>query len=192
MCFVKFEVEQKFHVVGFENVSRLLRELPSEFGLMSEQTDCYFAHPARDFVATDEAFRVRSAGDQNCITYKGPRIDQTTKTRRELELPLPAGSEYRTQLVTLLELLGFRRVAEVRKKRRKVFVVWEGSRIEVSLDDVQGVGTFVELELMAVESELAEAKRLLQSLADRLALTSAERRSYLCLLLESTSATQQH
>ena len=181
---MQFEVEQKFYVDGFVEVEARLRELSSDVELAHEQVDCYFAHPKRDFAVTDEAFRLRSDGEQNCVTYKGPRIDQTTKTRQELELPLPAGAEYRQGFMSLFELLGFRLVAAVHKRRRKAYVLWEGSRIEVSLDDVQDVGTFVELELMVDEGELAEAKRRLQSLADRLALSAAERRSYLNLLME--------
>jgi adenylate cyclase class 2 len=187
---VQFEVEQKFYVDGLADTEALLRQVSAEFSHTHEQTDTYFAHPVRDFAVTDEAFRLRSDGDENRVTYKGPRIDPTTKTRRELELPLPPGAEYRVQFASLLGLLGFRGVAEVRKRRRKAFVVWEGARIEVSLDDVLGVGTFVELELMAAEHELADAKRCLQSLANRLALTRSERRSYLCLLLEKNPQCQ--
>jgi adenylate cyclase class 2 len=186
---MQFEVEQKFYVDRLDEVESQLRQVAAEFGQVHGQTDTYFNHPARDFAVTDEAFRLRCDGDENFVTYKGPRIDPTTKTRRELELPLPAGPEYRSQFATLLEALGFRRVAEVHKDRRKAFVTWEGSRIEVSLDNVRGVGTFVELELMATEHELPDAKRRLQSLADRLSLTRSERRSYLSLLLEKTPRT---
>jgi adenylate cyclase class 2 len=131
---------------------------------------------------------VRSDGENNRVTYKGPKIDQTTKTRQELELELPAGADYRWQFMSLLELLGFKLVAAVHKRRRKAFVEWEGSRVEVSLDEVTDVGTFIELELMSDEQNLPEAKRRLQSLADRLALGGSERRSYLGLLLEAKSS----
>ena len=59
------------------------------------QVDQYFAHPARDFAQTDEALRLRRVGKQNFITYKGSKIDATTKTRREIELPLAPGEEAR-------------------------------------------------------------------------------------------------
>ena len=44
--------------------------------------------PCRDFAQTDEALRIRTVGDTSFVTYKGPKLDATTKTRRELELPL--------------------------------------------------------------------------------------------------------
>lgn len=182
---MKFEVEQKFRVPGFSDVERVLRELSARFQPPFEQVDCYYAHPSRDFRMTDEAFRVRSSGDTNCVTYKGPRVDSATKTRRELELALPDGAEYRQQFGLLLEQLGFRSVAEVHKVRSKAFVDWEGSQIEVSLDEVEKVGTFVELELTATDAELDQMRQRIQSLASRLELTHNERRSYLGLLLES-------
>jgi len=58
----------------------------------------------------------------------------------------------------LLEALGFRRVAEVRKRRRKAKVSWRGRDIEAALDDVDRVGRFVELEIVARSSEIEVAK----------------------------------
>jgi predicted adenylyl cyclase CyaB len=84
-----------------------------------------------------------------------------------------------------LEALGFRPVAEVRKLRRKAFVAWEGRTVEVSLDAIEGLGTFVELELMASPAEVEPAKARLASLAAKLNLVRSERRSYLELLLEA-------
>ena len=183
---MKFEVEQKFRVPGFGEVEQKLKELSANFKSPIAQVDCYYAHPTRDFRITDEAFRVRSTGNTNCITYKGPKVDLATKTRRELELPLPDGEDYRQQFGLLLEQLGFRAVAEVHKVRRKAFVDWEGSQIEVSLDDVARVGTYVELELTASDAEVEQMKQRIQSLAKRLMLTDSERRSYLSLLLEGS------
>ena len=114
-----------------------------------EEVDLYFAHPQRDFAATDEALRLRQKGVQGYITYKGPKIDATTKTRREIELPLGEAAGAVAAWRGLLEVLGFRGVAEVRKSRRKALVSWQDRQVEVSLDVVEGLGTFVELELMA-------------------------------------------
>ena len=53
------------------------------------------------------------------------------------------------------------------------------------LDDVEGLGTFIELELLTAESELDTARQCIASLATHLELTQGERRSYLELLLAS-------
>ena len=184
---MQLEVEQKFRVAGFDEIQQHLEDLACPCSDRYQQIDRYFAHPSRDFSATDEAFRVRSAGDSNWVTYKGPRVDTTTKSRRELELPLPAGSSYCDQFLSLLELLGFREVAAVEKQRRKAFIDWNGSRVEISLDEVLHVGTYVELEIMTDDNGFNAAKECLNSLAARMGLTQIERRSYLNLLLESRS-----
>jgi adenylate cyclase class 2 len=54
----------------------------------------------------------------------------------------------------------------------------------VALDDVEGLGAFVELELMAREDQLDAARAALSQLASQLQLAGSERRSYLELLLE--------
>jgi adenylate cyclase class IV len=51
------------------------------------------------------------------------------------------------------------------------------------LDDVDQLGTFVELELVTSRDDIEPAKAILRSLADALGLAGGERRSYLELLL---------
>jgi adenylate cyclase class 2 len=149
-----------------------------------EEVDAYFGHPARDFAKTDEALRIRRIGPDAWITYKGPKIDSTTKTRCEIELPLMTDDSTSERWADLLIALGFQPVAEVRKHRRKAIVHWQGRRVEISLDEVHGVGDYVELELIADEDDLEPARACIQSLAQELDLSGSERRSYLELLLE--------
>ena len=180
-----YEVEQKFPVADMVALESQLAALGATISAPQEEADLYFAHPVRDFAQTDEAVRIRRKGPSNYVTYKGPKLDATTKTRCEIDLPLPPGEPTAAAWRELLEVLGFRPVAEVRKSRRKAFVVWQGRRIECSLDEVQGVGTYVELELLAEEADLDAARTCIASLAQALALAGSERRSYLELLLGS-------
>jgi adenylate cyclase class 2 len=179
----RYEVEQKFRVEDAAALEELLLSLGTEPLTAIEQVDTYFAHPSRDYGETDEAFRLRRVGTQNFVTYKGPKIDATTKTRREIELPLPEGKDYATKFPSLIDALGFHAVAEVSKVRRKTHLDWESTTIEVSLDDVSGVGQYVELELVVSEPDVADSKDRIASLASRLGLHLNERRSYLELLL---------
>ncbi len=179
-----FEVEQKFRVDDAAAVERRLRELGARDGGAVEQVDRYFNHPARDFAQTDEALRLRRVGEANFITYKGPKLDPTTKTRREIELPLVSGAAEVASFGELLVALGFRFVSEVSKTRRLLHVDWQGHTVEVALDDVAGLGPYIELELSADETEMAAAKACIASLAGKLKLEHSERRSYLELLLE--------
>ncbi len=179
-----YEVELKFPVPDLPGFSQKLADQAVPISAAQQEIDLYFAHPARDFAQTDEALRLRRKGDTNHITYKGPKIDATTKTRREIELPLGPGSESLAAWTALLEAVGFRPVGEVRKFRRKATVAWQGRAVETSLDDVAGVGTFVEFELVVDECEVESARTCIQSLAQSFGLTQGERRSYLELLLK--------
>ncbi len=85
---MQYEVEQKFPVADLAAVEADLAALGAKIAAAEEEVDLYFAHPARDFAATDEALRLRRKGPRGYITYKGPKIDAVTKTRREIELPL--------------------------------------------------------------------------------------------------------
>lgn len=180
-----FEVEQKFPLADSAAVERRLRELGARDGESMTQVDLYFNHPARDFANTDEALRIRQIGEANFITYKGPKFDATTKTRKELELPLPAGAESAESFAEMLLALGFRRVAEVRKQRRTLNMQWQGREAEIALDTVDRVGSYIEIEFCATEADLDAAKACLASLAAELNLKATERRSYLELLLSS-------
>lgn len=181
---MRMEVEQKFAVADLEEVATRLAALGVDLGEVRHESDLYFSHPARDFARTDEALRIRRVGSRAYVTYKGPKVDATTKTRHEIDLPLPDVAAA-PQWQQLLEALGFRPVAEVRKARRKALLAWLGRQVEVSLDVVEHVGTYVELELVTDRAGVEPAKQVLQALATELGLRTSERRSYLELLLES-------
>jgi adenylate cyclase class 2 len=180
---MNYEVECKFRIDDAAGLAARLRELDAEFAAPLEQVDRYFAHPARDFAQTDEALRLRRVGPANYVTYKGPKIDAATKTRRELELPLPPGEAGAAQFSELFMALGFRPVAEVRKQRRLATMAWQGREVEVAWDDVEQVGQFLELETSAAEADMAAARTCILALAERLSPGPTERRSYLELLL---------
>jgi adenylate cyclase class 2 len=180
---MQFEVEQKHRVDDPAALIKCLNERGVTLGEPIAQSDQYFAHPARDFAQTDEALRVRTVGKTSFVTYKGPKLDATSKTRRELELPLAASDADGSQFSELLAVLGFTQVAIVRKQRRKFHITQGDRKVEGALDEVNGVGTYVELELMADDANLDSAKEAISRLANALMLGPSERRSYLELLL---------
>jgi adenylate cyclase class 2 len=174
-----YEVEMKFPVADRATLQSRLAELGATIAAAELEVDVYFTHPARDFAKSDEALRIRRKGSANFITYKGPKIDAATKTRREIDLPVAPGEQAARAWIDLIEALGFTSVGEVRKSRRKVRVDWQGRNVEISLDEVAGLGVFVELELIAEADDLDAARSCILSLAAALGLEGSERRSYL-------------
>lgn len=155
-------------------VRRRLRALGAQLQGEEAQRDTYFAHPGRDFAATDEALRLREAGGKAELTYKGPKLDAQTKTREELTVQVGPAEE----LAALLQRLGFREVARVAKRRE----TWVLQGLEVALDEVAGLGTFVEVEGRGqgdVDAMRARVLGLLKELGGQESL----RTSYLEMLL---------
>jgi len=179
------EIEQKFARADFAAIQRRLAEWGVTAGEEHVEADHYFNAPDRDFARTDEAFRVRSVGRSNYVTYKGPKIDQVTKTRLEIEVPLADGEEVTADFRRLVTHLGYRFVAVVKKTRRAARFERGGFAMQACLDDVDGVGRYAELEVVAEEARYEAAKAAVLAAAAELGLTTPERRSYLQMLLEN-------
>jgi adenylate cyclase class 2 len=124
------------------------------------QRDSYYDAPHRSFAETDEALRVREEtgetgstdaegdGPVTRLTYKGPLVDEVSKSRREHETAVADGEA----MAAALEALGFQPAAVVEKRRERYAV----DGLTVVLDEVTGVGQFLEIE---TESEALEAAR---------------------------------
>lgn len=164
------------------------------------QVDTYYAAPHRDFAGTDEALRIRmegpsdleegrnpkgtadqsrnapSAGWEHRLTYKGPRADAASKTRVEHETAFDDPEA----LDAALRALGFRPAAVVRKRRTEYAL----GEYVVALDDVEGLGTFVEVEAAASTEDRARRTREARDVLDTLDLGADDqiRASYLELL----------
>ncbi len=179
-----FEVEQKFALGDRRSeIEARLQQLGAQQHSPESQADRYFNHPQRDFAQTDEAVRIRSVGDQNWLTYKGPKIDSRTKTRREIEPALGDGIQTAEQFSEVLCILGFRPVATV-KKQRQSYQLQRGSwELTIALDDVEQLGAFLEIELIATTEQLPAAQQAVLDFAAELGLHEVERRSYLRMLL---------
>ena len=179
----RYEVEQKYPVVDFQQILAQLEERGIVIGDAVEQKDRYYCHPARDYAATDEALRIRQVGSQSWMTYKGPRVDTSSKTRRELEVALPLGPSTADSYDQLLQLLGFQHAGDVIKSRRTAVIPWTGWDVVMALDEVVSLGCFVELETMSLVDKLKDAEQVIDRIATELGFFSAERASYLELLV---------
>lgn len=177
------EVELKFALPDLTVVRARLDARGVVWQSPQREIDQYFQHPGRDFRATDEAVRLRSIGEENRLTYKGPKLDAETKTRREIEFAIGPGTENRRLALEWLSAVGFMPVAEVAKTRTLGTLYASPREVTVSLDSVESLGEFIELEVLVQADELEAAKADLLSIAASLGLENSERRGYLNLLL---------
>ena len=174
-----YEVELKLEA-EHGRVRERLSELDAESLGRVRQVDTYYDAPHRSFAASDEALRVREErGDDGRwvgVTYKGPLVEAESKTREEHETAVEDGAEMRA----VLERLGFTPAETVEKERER----FRYREYTVTLDAVDGLGEFVEVETEAeaVETAREGAVDVLRELD--LDADEQVRTSYLGLLLD--------
>jgi len=133
------EVEIKARVDDLADIRERLLLLHASPSARVHEHDIYYNATDRDFATTDEALRLRYTGEGCLLTYKGPKIKEfRLKAREELNTVVGSGNV----MGTILERLGYVPVAEVDKWRE--YYEYRGAL--VSLDEVKGLGTFVEIE----------------------------------------------
>ncbi len=183
---MSYEVELKYRLADSDRLVRRLAELGASACTSMVQADVYLSHPSRDFAQTHEALRIRRTGNENRVTYKGPRKSGPTKTREEIEIRFADGDEACEQLARLLENLGFRPVATVRKQRTTFRLTESARLLEIAIDVADGLGQFAEIEAQAAnEADLPAAQAAVLAAADQLGLTEVEPRTYLRMLLQA-------
>ena len=174
------EVEVKAKIDSFKEIEEKLEKLGAEKSKHEFQEDIYFNSPVVDFAKTDEALRIRTTKQNDetniFITYKGPKIDQKSKTRKEIEM----GIEDSQKCAGIFEEIGFKKVRTEKKNRQ----YYKYENFEISLDDVEGLTPYMEIEVELNDGEdYSEAQNSIFELFEELGITDGfERTSYLELL----------
>lgn len=174
------EVEVKAKIENFEDMKKKLENLGAIKSKKEFQEDIYFNSPIVDFANTDEALRIRTTKENEktniFITYKGPKIDSKSKTREEIEIEI----EDSEKCSKIFQHLGFTKVRAVRKNRQ--YYTYEN--FEISLDDVEGLEPYMEIEISLEDgNDYNEAQEMIFELFSKLGINDGfERTSYLELL----------
>jgi adenylate cyclase, class 2 len=178
------EIELKVKIQALDPVRENLMKKNAQFLGKMHEHDIYYNAPHRDFGVTDEAVRVRYTNDHAVVTYKGPKIKKFgLKAREELNFAVENGETFET----MLDRLGFIRTTEVNKWRENYRV---GSAT-ISLDTVDELGTFAEIEVIA-ENDVDNPTAVIETLAKEIGVEGETLlESYLELLLTKRAAGQK-
>jgi adenylate cyclase, class 2 len=175
------EVEVKAHAPkDFGKLEEVLSNLGAIRVGEEYQEDTYFNAPHRDFAKTDEALRIRKVQNKDSkevyITYKGAKMDDVSKTRKEIEVMV----EDPLKVADIFNNLSFRPVATVRKNR----IIYNLKELIITLDEVHGVGYFIEIEKEVEEGEKTGGalKEIFATYSEIGIEEGFERRSYLELM----------
>ncbi|MGB8219283.1 MAG: class IV adenylate cyclase [Methanoregula sp.] len=170
------EIELKVRVDSLDPIRQNLNARHAGFQGKQHEHDIYYNAPHRDFGITDEALRVRYTDGPALVTYKGKKLPEYgLKAREELNTTVESGEVFEQ----ILARLGFTKTAEVNKWR-------ENYRLEnasFALDLVEGLGTFVEIEIMT-ENNGSDATARIQNYAKEMGISGEPiLASYLELIL---------
>ena len=139
------EVEVKARIDSFEEMEKRLKDLGAVKTKDEFQEDIYFASPIVDFAETDEALRIRTTNNDTFITYKGPKLNEKAKTRKEVEMTIESAAK----ASDIFTEIGFTPARTVRKSRQ----YYRYENFEISLDDVEGLPPYMEIEIALSDSE---------------------------------------
>jgi adenylate cyclase, class 2 len=192
-----FEMEIKIKIQSVDKLRALLAQLKANHKVNLKHNDIYFNKPPRigDFSQSDEALRLRSSTEidpntnkilltNNDLTYKGPKLDQTVKTRIEHVCTLidPA------QMEAILLALGFIKVISIIKIREVHLLNFMEHRIECLIDCVENLeGTYFEAEILVRNKEdMPAIKKILLNFLKFLGYSESDTivESYLELVLK--------
>ena len=170
------EVEVKAKINSFKEMEEKLENIGAVKSKTEFQQDIYFASPIVDFAKTDEALRIRTTDNNTFITYKGPKLNDKAKTRKEVEMTIESAEKARD----IFTEIGFREARTVRKNRQ--YYTYEN--FEISLDDVEGLSPYMEIEIALDDSQdYSDAQDRIFELFEKLGVTDGfERTSYMELL----------
>lgn len=177
------EIELKVRVASLDILRQRLISLNAQSCGRLHEHDVYYNAPHRDFGSTDEAIRVRYTDGHAVVTYKGAKIKTSgLKAREELNTAVESGQVFEQ----MLDRLGFTKTAEVNKWREN----FRFRNVAISLDSVDELGTFAEIEIMA-ENDDFDASAQIEKISKEIGIQGEPiLTSYLELLLSKRSAIQ--
>jgi len=150
--------------ISHRSFLRRLKELGMEYKILRTLSivDEYYDNVSMDLSKSDKAFRIRKIDGRILLTFKGRRVKATPKLRVEME----ANISDSTRMARILEAIGlgnvkppediesirrllasrgYMPIIKVEKQRTEVKVK-SLSRLTIYLDNVRGLGEYVEVE----------------------------------------------
>lgn len=181
------EIEVKAKVLDKKALMQKVSALGCTFSNPTSQDDTVYVKNTgslETFLSNDAFLRIRIQGDgKTILTAKKPKNKSAENLiKREHEVTVNSAEEARC----ILELMGYQEAVRVRKTRR----IAEYGDYEICLDDIEGLGSFVEVEAMGRESDAEKTQKDLWEFLKKLDISPVEKisKGYDILMLEKSSS----
>lgn len=169
------EVEVKYRIEDASKMKRLLDQKCKFLRREDQQDEVLLFNKSSfdDFVQGEAVMRVRSINNKSILTMK-KYVSQDSSQEYECEI------SSKSEVIGILKGIGFRTVVEINKVRE----VYSYDDVTVVLDEVEGLGSFLEIEIVCSEEKKDEALERVKLVSKQLGLknTAIETRKYDALL----------
>ena len=150
----RLEIEQKFYFKDIKSLYDLLSKnnLTKKESENISDSDEYFTDIDSEYIKNRTCLRIRKTNNKNMeITFKGKSINFSNfyaKSENNINIDI---NNY-SNLVDMLGSLGFYSYTTVTKSREVYNKIEDNIEYNVMIDKVEGIGSFIEFELLSDES----------------------------------------
>lgn len=153
----RIELETSYYLG--EDDTNILNKIKEENFILSEEVieeDTYFTDKELEFVKNRICLRTRKIKEDYLeLTYKPRTSDETEKYgKKEVNLKIDVKDYEDTKY--MLKELGYIEYVSFKKNRKVYSKLIENFEYNIMIDSIQGVGNFIELEILANNEEEKE------------------------------------
>jgi adenylate cyclase class 2 len=162
------EIEVKAHLRDKEATMEKLAALGCAFSEPKTQEDVVYVEKAGSidiFMSNPVFLRIRVVNGSSVIFTAKKRLQALAAIEHEVEV------SDRAQMEEILKLLGYREAVRIAKTR--ITTAHEGR--EICIDEVEGLGSFIEMEQLAPEADIDAVQEELFAFLRGLGVTDADR-----------------
>lgn len=133
------EIEVKFKIKDIDAIKRKIKKIGIQYKGRFSLIDTWFDTPNKQLRKKKRGLRLRLQGRKKILTFKRDEIlNHLVREAEEIEVDINDSNRIRR----IIEGLGFQEDLIIKKERE----VWLIGKLEIVLDRVEGLGTFLELE----------------------------------------------
>jgi len=187
MAHSDIEIEVKFPLRNKEAVMLFLNQHAQPKTTSVVQKDTYFTPAHKNFLSNKypyEWLRLRESGEEIVLNYKHfyPENEKTTDYCDEFETKVD-----NSVIRKIFASLQFKELVTVEKSR----ITWMYKDVEIAIDDIKELGSFIELEITTPFEDPKKAKEYLYTVVQEIGAEIGEEdyKGYPFLLLENQGHT---
>ena len=172
------EMEESFVVDDFRSILSKIKKEQFEFVDENIEEDTYYTDQEEVFIRDRICLRTRKINDEALeLTYK-PKTDNRTEQYGKKESNVQVKVSDYKDLQYIINELGYKEYVSFKKHRKTYTKTIDGIVHNIMLDTIEGVGKYIELEMVVHTKEEQESSRTeLDDFVKRMGCQDLEKKS---------------